>query len=139
MPPVLDTSFLSRRPGTILERLDNEMPIIIVPVPGARTATIAVGYKAGGFYETGFGAGSNDGISHFLEHMFFKGTPTMNTKEINEAFTRLGAMLNAFTSHEMTTYYAKVPVRNLEKAINLWGEMLSHVELDPTEFELERG
>ncbi len=138
MPPVLDGLFLSRGPGAIVEHLDNGMPAIIVPIPGAKTATIAIGYKAGGYYETGFGAGSNDGISHFLEHMFFKGTPTMSTKAINEAFTRLGAMLNAFTSHEMTAYFAKVPVRNLEKAISLWGEMLSHVEVNPEEFELER-
>ena len=120
------------------EKLSNGAPLIIAPVKGSKTTTITIGYKAGAFYEEGFGSGSYDGISHFLEHMFFKGTPNLSTKEINDSFTRLGAMLNAFTANEMTVYFAKVPMRNIEGAIELWGEMLNNIQLQKEEFELER-
>ncbi|MHA1684095.1 MAG: M16 family metallopeptidase [Promethearchaeota archaeon] len=119
--------------------LDSGIPVRAIPIEGARTTSLAIGCKAGAFYETGFGKGSNDGISHFLEHMFFKGTPKMSSREINEAFTRAGAQLNAFTSNDITMYYAKVPSRNSLKAIELWGDLMSNLIINEEEFELERG
>ncbi|UCE12652.1 MAG: insulinase family protein [Candidatus Heimdallarchaeota archaeon] len=118
--------------------LDNNLKLQLVNVPGGKSALFAVAFHAGSMYEEEFGTGSNDGISHFLEHMFFKGTPTRTSKQVNEEFTRLGADLNAYTSYDHTVYYAKVPTRNLHKAVELWHDLLINRTIDPTEFEAER-
>ncbi|MFW9904154.1 MAG: M16 family metallopeptidase [Candidatus Thorarchaeota archaeon] len=121
-----------------LVSLDNNLKFQLTSIPGGKTTLFAVGFHAGSMYEEGFGSGSNDGISHFLEHMFFKGTPTRTTKQVNEAFTRLGADLNAFTSYDHTVYYAKVPTRNLRKAAEIWKELLVNDVIDQEEFEAEK-
>ncbi|MHA2243959.1 MAG: M16 family metallopeptidase [Candidatus Hodarchaeales archaeon] len=118
--------------------LDNNLKLQLVSIPGGKTALFAVGYFAGSMYEEGFGPGSNDGISHFLEHMFFKGTPTRTKKQVNEDFTRLGANLNAYTTYDHTVYYAKVPSRNLHKTAEIWKELLIDKSIDPEEFEAEK-
>ncbi len=118
--------------------LDNNLKLQLVSIPSGKTALFAVGFHAGSMYEQGFGPRSNDGISHFLEHMFFKGTPTRNTKQVNEDFTRLGADLNAYTSNDHTVYYAKVPIRNLRKAAEIWKELLVDKTIDPSEFKAEK-
>ncbi|MFX1285648.1 MAG: M16 family metallopeptidase [Promethearchaeota archaeon] len=118
--------------------LDNNLRLQLVSIPGGKTTLIAVGLHAGAMYEEGFGPGSNDGISHFIEHMFFKGTPTKTTKQVNEAFTRLGADLNAYTTYDHTAYHAKVPSRNLHKAIEIWKELLVNKNIDSTEFNAEK-
>ncbi|UCG02399.1 MAG: insulinase family protein [Candidatus Heimdallarchaeota archaeon] len=121
-----------------LVTLDNNLKLQLVSIPGGKTALFAVGFHAGSMYEKGFGSGSNDGISHFLEHMFFKGTPTKTAKQVNEAFTRLGADLNAFTSYDHTVYYAKVPTRNLRHAAEIWKDLLVNDVLNPEEFKAEK-
>ncbi len=118
--------------------LDNNLRLQLVSIPGGKTTLFVVGFHAGAMYEEGFGPGSNDGISHFIEHMFFKGTPTRTTKQVNEAFTRLGADLNAGTSFDHTAYYAKVPSRNLHKAAEIWKELLVDKTIDPIEFKAEK-
>ena len=121
-----------------LIKLDNNLKLQLVSIPGGKTTLFAVGFHAGSMYEEGFGSGSNDGISHFLEHMFFKGTPTKTTKQVNEAFTRLGADLNAYTSYDHTVYFAKVPTRNLRKAAELWKVLLVNDVINPEEFNAEK-
>ncbi len=118
--------------------LDNNLRLQLVSIPGGKTTLFAVGFHAGAMYEEGFGPGSNDGISHFIEHMYFKGTPTKTTKQVNEAFTRLGADLNAYTTYDHTAYHAKVPSRNLHKAVEIWKELLVDRTIDPTEFKSEK-
>lgn len=119
-------------------KLGNGIPVFYNVVPDARTASIALGCKAGAFFEEGFGQQSNDGISHFLEHMFFKGTPDLSTREVNEVFTRMGAVLNAYTSYDHTMYFSKVPRKHLSKAATTWGNLMMGIMLDPLEFESER-
>jgi predicted Zn-dependent peptidase len=121
-----------------LVSLDNNLKLQLISIPGGKTTLFAVGFHAGSMYEESFGPGSNDGISHFLEHMFFKGTPTRTTKQVNESFTRLGADLNAFTSYDHTVYYAKVPTRNLRKAAKIWKDLLVNDVINPEEFEAEK-
>ncbi|MFX1506334.1 MAG: M16 family metallopeptidase [Promethearchaeota archaeon] len=121
-----------------LVSLDNNLKLHLTSIPGGKTTLFAVGFHAGSMYEEGFGSGSNDGISHFLEHMFFKGTPTRTAKQVNEDFTRLGADLNAFTSYDHTVYYAKVPTRNLHKAAEIWKDLLVNDVINPEEFEAEK-
>ncbi|MHA2226132.1 MAG: M16 family metallopeptidase [Candidatus Hodarchaeales archaeon] len=118
--------------------LDNNLDLQLLSIPSGKTALFAVSYFAGSMYEKGFGSGSNDGISHFLEHMFFKGTPTRTTKQVNDEFTRLGADLNAYTTYDHTVYFAKVPTRNLRKTAEIWKELLIDKSIDPTEFDAEK-
>lgn len=119
-------------------RLENNLQVQLVTIPGGKTTLFSVGFYAGAMYENGFGKGSNDGVSHFTEHMFFKGTPLRDANQINQEFSQLGADLNAFTSYDHTIYYAKVPTRNLRKAAEIWNDLLLNKELNPKEFEAEK-
>ncbi len=80
----------------------------------------------GFFVRTGSRDESADisGVSHFLEHMTFKGTERMSALEVNEAFDRTGAKFNAFTSHENTVYYAAVLPEYLEDVTDLWIDLM---------------
>jgi predicted Zn-dependent peptidase len=118
--------------------LDNNLKLQFVSIPGARSTLFSVGFFAGSMYEEGFGKGSNDGISHFIEHMFFKGTPSRTTKQINDDFSRLGADLNAYTSYDHTAFYSKVPTRNLRKTAEIWKDLLRNRFIDPNEFNIEK-
>ncbi|MDR2760494.1 MAG: insulinase family protein [Rickettsiales bacterium] len=81
----------------------------------------------------------NTGISHFLEHMAFKGTETRNAKQIACDFEDIGADFNAFTSKEITTYHAKVLKEYAEKALEILVDMLENSIFDEKELERERG
>ena len=119
-------------------RLKNNLQIQLVTIPGGKTTLFSVGYYAGAMYENGFGKGSNDGVSHFTEHMFFKGTPSRSANQVNQEFSQLGADLNAFTSYDHTIYYAKIPTRNLRKAAEIWNDLLLHNMLKTQDFEAEK-
>lgn len=114
--------------------LNDGTKVLLAPVSGSRTGTIVVTFRAGARYESW----ETDGISHFLEHMFFKGTESLDAEGVSREFTRIGAMLNAFTSRSFTTYFAKVPSRHLDRAIELWAELLKRGVLRRDEFERER-
>ena len=118
--------------------LENGTQVLVLPIQGSKSSVIVCGYAAGAFYEKGFGPGSNDGISHFLEHMIFKGTPKISSGEINEKFTRLGADTNAFTNYDRTFYYSKVPAKNLRAATEIWSELFNNFTLVSEEFNSER-
>jgi predicted Zn-dependent peptidase len=81
-------------------------------------------------------AGSRDerpeeaGVSHFIEHMMFKGTPTMSAAEISEAFDRMGAEVNAFTSKEYTCYYSRVLDQHASDAFSLLADMVVNSTMD---------
>ena len=78
-----------------------------------------------------------EGVSHFLEHMSFKGTATSSWVEINQRFDDLGSKYNAFTSHERTMYYGWVPHENLLAQIDLLAEMMRST-LPQEEFDTEK-
>ena len=78
------------------------------------------------------------GISHFIEHMFFKGTRKRSAGRIAQEIDRLGGELNAFTSRENTTFYIKVLDEHLDKAIDLIGDLFHHSVFDPTEINREK-
>ncbi|MHA1791216.1 MAG: M16 family metallopeptidase [Promethearchaeota archaeon] len=122
----------------IATKLKNGATIQATKLNGARSTVILIGYNAGGFYEEGHGKGSNDGISHFLEHMVFKGNERINARFINEAFTKFGALPNAYTSYYKTVYFSKAPKKNFEKVINLWLDILNGFSLPEKDFEIER-
>ncbi|PKM87718.1 hypothetical protein CVU83_02635, partial [Candidatus Falkowbacteria bacterium HGW-Falkowbacteria-2] len=98
------------------------MPLILAPVVGAKTVTALVMVKTGSKYETA----KESGLSHFLEHMFFKGTERRpSTLTISAELDVLGGEYNAFTSKEYTGYYVKVAAGKLGMALDILGDMLT--------------
>ncbi|MBU3924925.1 insulinase family protein [Patescibacteria group bacterium] len=115
--------------------LDNGLRVIIAPMEGTKTATVLVMVGTGGKYETR----ETSGISHFLEHLFFKGTkkrPT--TKKIAESLEVLGADYDAFTSKEYTGFYAKTASFNFDKSVEIIFDILSNSLFTEEEIKRER-
>lgn len=99
------------------------------------STTMAIMFKVGSRYESDREAG----VSHFLEHMFFKGSAHYGgAKEIAEAIEGVGGVLNAGTDKELTMYWARVPKNKAKLAIDVLGDMLFQPLLDRTELEKER-
>ena len=102
------------------EVFDNGLRIIVAPVRDTRTVTVLVFVAAGSKYETK----NINGISHFLEHLCFKGTHNYPTPAaISHAFDELGAENNAFTAEEYTGYYAKVDTRHFDRVLELVSDL----------------
>lgn len=80
-----------------------------------------------------------NGISHFLEHMAFKGTKTRNARQIAEEFENIGGRINAYTSKERTVYYVKVLKKHAEFAVEFLADILQNSTYDEVELEKERG
>ncbi|MHB0868704.1 MAG: M16 family metallopeptidase [Chloroflexota bacterium] len=118
-----------------LRVLDNGLRVVATPMPHTRSASISVFVNAGSRYEGDLIAG----ISHFVEHMLFKGTNHRSTpKEISEAIEGVGGVLNAATDKELTVYWAKVPAQHLELASDVLSDNLLNSRLDPVDIERER-
>jgi predicted Zn-dependent peptidase len=116
--------------------LKNGLRIILVPQPQNLAATVLILVEAGSEYETK----KLNGVSHFLEHLMFKGTtdrpePGMIAREL----AGLGAHFNAFTDQEYTGYYAKVEANKLSKALEIVSDLYLNPLFDPKEIEKERG
>ena len=115
--------------------LSNKLPLFIIPVKGAKTTTALIIFKTGSKYETR----ANNGISHFLEHLLFKGTKNRpNTLAISAELDSLGGEYNAFTSKEYTGYWVKVAAAKLKPALEIINDMLLNSLFDPAEIERER-
>ena len=116
--------------------LPNKLRFIIVPQKDSLTVTVAVLVAAGSKYET------NDinGLSHFLEHMCFKGTEKRPRPiDIASELDGMGAHYNAFTSHEYTSYYAKVRGTLFSKALDVVSDLYLHPTFRKEDIEIERG
>lgn len=88
--------------------------------PAAQSAAVGFFARTGSRDETS----EINGVSHFLEHMVFKGTDSLSALEVNEAFDRLGAKYNAFTSEENTVFYAALLPEYFPQAVNLWTRLM---------------
>jgi predicted Zn-dependent peptidase len=118
-----------------LEKLGSGARLITIELPDRPSVTLAVMFRVGSRYEPDAIAG----VSHFLEHMFFKGSERyVGAKEIAEAIEGVGGVLNAATDKELTMYWARVPEHRAELAIDVVGDMLFAPRLDPVELEKER-
>ena len=116
--------------------LPNGLRLIISPMPSFESATVLVMVGAGSRYEDRH----NNGISHFLEHMAFKGTEKRPTAmDISSLVDGIGGEFNAFTGKETTGFYVKAGANNVELAIDLLSDMLQHSKLDAAEMDKERG
>ena len=80
-----------------------------------------------------------NGIAHFLEHMAFKGTKTRSALQIAESIEDVGGYINAYTSREMTAYYARVLENDVPLALDVIADILLNPVFDPAEIEVERG
>ena len=115
--------------------LSNGLRVVTGEMPHTRSATVSMYVGAGSRYETDEEAG----LSHFLEHMLFKGASRRPTaREISEAIESVGGMHNAATDREVTVYYAKVPHTAALQTIDILADMLRDPVMDAAELEKER-
>lgn len=112
----------------------NGVRIVLEEMPTLRSVAIGIWIGTGSRYENN----SNNGISHFIEHMFFKGTKTRSAKEIAESFDRIGGQVNAFTSKEYTCYYAKVLDSHSDYALDVLSDMFFNSEFENGELQKEK-
>ena len=116
--------------------LKNGLRIITVPMKSTQTVTVVIMVGVGSRYETEKEAG----ISHFLEHMFFKGTKKRpNTLAISEELDSVGGEFNAFTSKDKTMYYAKVDAKHIGTALDVVSDIYLNSKIDVSEIEKEKG
>ena len=116
--------------------LKNGLRLITVPLPNTKTATVLVLVGTGSKYETK----EINGVSHFLEHLFFKGTKKRpNTLEIAETLDRVGGEYNAFTSKETTGFWAKVDSKHLDIALDWISDIFLNSKLEEKEINREKG
>ncbi len=112
--------------------LPNGMRVASEFLAGVESVAVAVSVGTGARYETE----AENGISHLLEHMAFKGTKTRTARDIAEIFDAVGGQLNAYTSMELTVYYAKLLKDNIELAVDVLADIMQNSIF--TEEELER-
>ncbi|MFH0956193.1 MAG: pitrilysin family protein, partial [Candidatus Falkowbacteria bacterium] len=119
-----------------ITKLPNRLEVITAPISHTKTITVLVIVATGSRFENQ----GNSGISHFLEHMFFKGTtkrPT--TLAISSELDRVGGEFNAFTGKEYTGYFVKVEASQLPLALDVLSDMLFNSKFEPAEIEREKG
>lgn len=112
----------------------NGVRTVLENIPTVRSVTIGIWVLTGSRNETK----QNNGISHFLEHMFFKGTQTRTAQDIAEAFDSIGGQVNAFTSKEYTCYYARVLDSHKEYALDILADMFFNSKFDEEEMAREK-
>jgi predicted Zn-dependent peptidase len=117
-----------------ITELDNGLTIATDRVHGARSVAIGVWVGVGSRDEPE----QQSGVSHFLEHLLFKGTPTRSAIDISRAVDRVGGDINAFTAKEYTSFYCRMPARHGRTAIELLGDVLAHSTLTEDDIESER-
>ena len=119
-----------------LERLDNGLRILTAPIDSAQSVTCAIMLAAGSRYETP----ETNGIAHFSEHMFFKGTERRPTaRDISMEIDAIGGEFNAFTGKEYTGYYVRCAAESRDIALDVLVDMLRHSKFDASEIEREKG
>ena len=117
--------------------LPNGLRVVVTPMPYARSTSISVYVGAGSRYEA---TEADAGLSHFLEHLCFKGTRRRpRPLDISMEIDAIGGNINAATNRELTVYYAKVTPEFLERASDVIADMLRESTLPPAEIERERG
>ena len=114
-------------------QLDNGLTVVGEINTAAQSAAVGFFVRTGSRDETS----EVSGVSHFLEHMMFKGTDNLSAAEVNEAFDRLGAKYNAFTSEENTVYYAAVLPEYLLAVTELWSRLM-RPSLRRQDFDIEK-
>lgn len=115
--------------------LDNGLTVATDRVDAVKTVTVGLWNKAGSRFETR----ANNGIAHFLEHMVFKGTTTRDALAIAKEVENVGGYMNAYTSNEVTAYYARVMQEDIGLGLDITSDLLLNPVFPPEELEKERG
>lgn len=121
----------------VLEKtLKNGLKVILSPIKDSLTVSVLIMVSVGSKYENK----ANNGISHFLEHMCFKGTVNRPRPiDLSTALDSIGSQYNAFTSHEFTGYYAKANYKHLDSVIDIISDMYLNPIFNKNEIEKEKG
>ena len=115
--------------------LDNCLRVITTPMPQTRSVSVCMFIGVGSRYESDPQAG----VSHFIEHLCFRGTPKRTTaREISESIEGVGGIINAGTDKELTVYWCKVAQPHLPLALDVLADILLNSRLDPADIERER-
>jgi predicted Zn-dependent peptidase len=115
--------------------LENGLRVITTPMPHTRSVSICIFIGAGSRYESQAQAG----VSHFIEHLCFRGTPRRTTaREISEAIEGVGGIINAGTDKELTVYWCKVAQPHLPLALDVLSDILRNSRFEPPDIERER-
>ena len=117
-----------------ITKLANGMTIVTDRLDTVETVSLGVWVQAGSRFETA----ANNGVSHLLEHMAFKGTAQRSARDIAEEIEAVGGQLNAFTSREITAFHATTLKDNVDVAIDIIGDILQNSVFDQQELERER-
>ncbi len=114
--------------------IDNGLTALVKETPGTRVATVQIWVKAGSVYEEPREAG----ITHLIEHMIFKGTPSRGPGKLAEAVESVGGRINAYTSYEYTVYHATLGALHWELALEVLTDAVFNSVFDPLELEREK-
>ncbi|KAJ0982012.1 hypothetical protein J5N97_010267 [Dioscorea zingiberensis] len=133
-PALSDHSSILAAPATRVTTLPNGLRVATESTLASRTATVGVWIDAGSRFETE----ETNGTAHFLEHMIFKGTADRTVRQLEEEIENMGGHLNAYTSREQTTYYAKVLDQDVPKALEILADILQNSSFDEARINRER-
>ncbi len=118
-----------------VKKYDNGLRLVVKQMQGLMSVTMGILVGTGASVETD----AEDGISHFIEHIQFKGTEKRNAFEISDAFDRLGAQVNAFTSKDITCYYSKCTSDHTAACFELLSDLFLHSTFPEEEMKREKG
>ncbi len=114
--------------------LDNGIRVLSEDVPGCHSVSLGVWVNNGSRHEPV----ALNGISHFVEHMLFKGTERRTAQSVAREVDSVGGLLNGFTSREFSCYFVKILAEKLPMAVDLLGDMICHSRFSPDDIEKER-
>jgi predicted Zn-dependent peptidase len=115
-------------------KLESGIRVVTERMPSLKSISLGIWFDVGSRHETA----ETNGISHFIEHMTFKGTATRSAREIAQSLESLGGMLNAFTSREYTCYYARLLDEHLDTALDILTDILTNSQFADEEVTRER-
>jgi predicted Zn-dependent peptidase len=121
-------------PSVRTTRLENGIRVVTESVRDVASAAIGLWVENGSRYESA----RTNGISHFIEHLLFKGTATRSAQRVAEEIERLGGSINAFTTKEHTCYHTRTLHEDVETALDVLGDIFLHSAFRPEDVELER-
>ena len=118
-----------------ITRLPSGLVVATTEMPHRASVSLGLWVGVGGRYEPA----ELNGVSHFIEHLLFKGTPKRSAKEISQAVEGIGGYLNAFTGEESTCFYSKGRHDRFDELLDVLVDMFLNSKFDPVEIEKERG
>lgn len=133
-PVLMDHTPILAAPVTRVTTLPNGLRVATESNLAARTASVGVFIDSGSRFETE----ETNGTAHFLEHMIFKGTERRTARELEEEIENMGGHLNAYTSREQTTFYAKVLDRDIHRALDILADIIQNSKFDEKRIDRER-